>query len=451
MSPIDDELRAALHGRAQVLAPSPDPLAGIERRAKRIQRTRVGAAVAGSALAVVMVAVAVPAVQNATTSAPEIPRYGTTSPSAEPTPSPMSRYALDPSSPWAYRGDPGVLENGNLETSAREWAARHRVDESDVRFSPLYGELYEPTAESWTVYVATAAGQSWWGVVQSSESGPEFLVDEQLADNTLALPAAVPGDELGRLLVVAAPDVGAIEYGHDDASEFDPMESIAPGVAVTALDGDPATDSFRVLDQAGEELVRRPAPDAPAEDRAPTNGAVLDPDNPWELRGDRSLVTTGQLDALREEWATRHAVATDGVTLAPLYISRYQPAAMVEVFYLVRSGSGPWSWGVSALGEGGWAWYVDERLKAGTAALPAALPGDEGVERLVIVAAPFAGAALYAGNGSGFEPMTDIAPGVFITPIEGDPTKDRYKVVDGNGDLDNPIAEGEVPAYQNAG
>ncbi len=52
MSPIDDELRAALHGRAKALAPAPDPLAGIEARARRIQRNRVGAAVAGSALAV---------------------------------------------------------------------------------------------------------------------------------------------------------------------------------------------------------------------------------------------------------------------------------------------------------------------------------------------------------------------------------------------------------------
>ncbi|MCW2614239.1 MAG: hypothetical protein JWN08_1233, partial [Frankiales bacterium] len=29
MSPLDDELRAALHGRATGLRPSPDPLAGV--------------------------------------------------------------------------------------------------------------------------------------------------------------------------------------------------------------------------------------------------------------------------------------------------------------------------------------------------------------------------------------------------------------------------------------
>ncbi|MCW2587053.1 MAG: hypothetical protein JWN55_2569, partial [Frankiales bacterium] len=46
MSPLDDQLRAAMHARADVLAPSPDPLAGIEARARGIKRRRAAASVA---------------------------------------------------------------------------------------------------------------------------------------------------------------------------------------------------------------------------------------------------------------------------------------------------------------------------------------------------------------------------------------------------------------------
>ncbi|MDP9435273.1 MAG: hypothetical protein M3P93_08815, partial [Actinomycetota bacterium] len=55
MPPIDDELRAALAGRAAMLAPPADPMAGIERRARSIRRRRTGASVAGTALAVLAV------------------------------------------------------------------------------------------------------------------------------------------------------------------------------------------------------------------------------------------------------------------------------------------------------------------------------------------------------------------------------------------------------------
>lgn len=48
MSPIDDELRTALQRRATAVPPSPDPLAGIERRAGRMRRNRVAVSVAGS-------------------------------------------------------------------------------------------------------------------------------------------------------------------------------------------------------------------------------------------------------------------------------------------------------------------------------------------------------------------------------------------------------------------
>jgi hypothetical protein len=109
MSPIDDELRAALHRRARVLDPSPDPLAGIERRARRMRRNRIGAAVAGSALAVTAVAGVVPLLQG-TSPVPDRPPVATAAPTLEPTPGadPGAGRRLvrpGPATPWAPRGE----------------------------------------------------------------------------------------------------------------------------------------------------------------------------------------------------------------------------------------------------------------------------------------------------------------------------------------------------------
>ena len=456
MSPIDDELRAALHGRAQVLAPSPDPLAGIERRAKQIRRNRVGAAVAASALAVSAIAVAVPALQSATSTGPErrVP-FATAAPSEEPTPV-TSEYALDPDSPWAYRGTPlAELGTGTVETITREYATKRGVAESALTLTPLWGQIWDPSGQAELVFLATIDGEHRWGVARGDEGGPEFPVDEPLAEPTMALAAALPGDEVGRLYVVAAPGT-TLDYGPNDASEFDAMTALADGVAVTALEGDPASDLYRVSAD-GEEIHRAPAPDAPTQEapvEEPATGepaAALDPANPWEVRGDRSLVTDGQLDALAGDWAQRHSEPAERVTLEPLHVQRYEPGGQVEVTYLVRSGDGPWWWGVSALGEGGWWWYADNQLAQGTTALAAALPGDEGTERLLVVAAPSMGGGMYAAGGSDHQPMTDLAPGVFITSIAPGDGDDRFMVLDGNGDMDDPVFEGPAPNFQNAG
>jgi hypothetical protein len=452
MSPIDDELRAALQGRAQALAPSPDPLAGIERRARRIQRGRVGAAVAGSVLAVGLVAAVVPAVQSATSAPPDVPRFASTAPSTKPTLA-GSQYVLDPAQPWTYRGTPlDQLGAGTVETIEREYTLRH--PNALVTLTPLFGQVYEPSQRVELVFLADVDGEKRWGVAQGTEAGPEFLWDEPLPEPALALAAALPGDEVPRLLVVAAPDAGAVEYGPNDASEYDPMTQVAPGVAVTPLDGDARTDSYRVLVGA-EEVARADAPGL--QDRTPEGAdepqpaAALDPDAPWEVRGDASLVTDDQLQALGADWAQRHGVATDQVRVTPLYVQRSPLSGDVEVVYLVRFRDNPWMWGVSSLAEGGWSWYADNELAAGTTALAAALPGDASSERLLVVAAPSVGGAVYAADGKTYTPMTDQEPGVFLTPIAPGDRDDRFKVLDGDGDLDRPVFEGAAPEYQNAG
>jgi hypothetical protein len=62
------------------------------------------------------------------------------------------------------------------------------------------------------------------------------------------------------LLVVAAPAAGALEYGPGGAGAFTALAPLADGVGTIALEGDPATDSFRVLSPDGRELLRAPAP-----------------------------------------------------------------------------------------------------------------------------------------------------------------------------------------------
>lgn len=451
MTPIDDELRAALQGRASALAPSPDPLAGIERRAQRIRRTRLGAAVAASALAVSAIAVAVPALQGTRSSGPDVPRLATAP--ASPTPAAASPYVLDPDAPWTYRGDRALAVQGDVDAYTVEWSARHRVLTDDVDLVPLFGQLYEPSATPEVVYLVhdRTNGERWWGVAQATESGPEILVDERLPAKVLALAAALPGDEVARLLVVAAPGT-TLGYGADGAGEIAPMTELASGVGITALEGDPTSDVFRVAGDGGE-VFRAPAPDVPVTAQ-PTGGpeTALDPENPWEVRGDPTLVTAGQLEALGEDWATRNGIDAP-VEIRALYVQRYEADAGVEVVYIVRSGDGPWTWGVASLGEGGWWWYAENEITEPLTALAAALPdaGDQGAERLLVVAAPSTGGGVYAENGKDFSPMLDLAAGVFGTSLSpGDPD-DAYMVLDGNGDLDNPVFRGPVPDFQNAG
>lgn len=313
MSPLDDELRAALHRRAQAVTPSPDPMAGIERRARKIQRNRIGAAVAASALAVSAVVLAVPALQSATSSAPEVTRYAPSAPSSSPTPEPTtSPYVLDPRKPWSYRGNPDVAVEGDLDAYTIEWATRHGVLIDDVELVPLFGQRYEPADVHELVYLVTqtSTGEHWWGVAQATDSGPELLVDERLAPSPRALAAAVAGDEVPRLMVLASPEVGNIEYRADGSRQWSQMHQNAPGVATTPLEGDPATDSYRVLDPSGTTIIESAAPDPPGASPAP-DGEVpagepegpgtdtpidvdpapyaLDLDDPWAFRGPTEL------------------------------------------------------------------------------------------------------------------------------------------------------------------
>jgi hypothetical protein len=279
MSPLDDELRAALRGRARDVHAPEDRLDGIRQRARGIRRRRTAGAVAASALAVAAVAVVVPSlmtagedrvgpqVATAPPSATPVPTRSpdpAPSPTAQPSPrAPASPYALDPADPWAYRGDPAVATAGDLEAYELQWAAVHGVSVDAVELVPLFGQVYEPSATPELVYlVRQASGEHWWGVARATESGPELVVDAPLPEEPIALAVGLPGDEVGRLLVVASPEIAAADYtAASTQREPVPLYRLEDGVLIGPLEGDPATDSLRVLAPDGTVLLDAPAPD----------------------------------------------------------------------------------------------------------------------------------------------------------------------------------------------
>ena len=445
MSPIDDELRTALQRRATGVAPAPDPLAGIERRAGRMRRNRLAASVAGSVLAVSAVATAIPLLSGPTV--PDAPPVAVTRPTPEPSPVvTTSSYALDPAAPWAYRGTPlEELGTGTVETVAREYAAKLGVPEDAVTLTPLWGQVDEPSARTELVFVATVGPAARWGLARSSEAGPEFPVDEPLPQPAVALAAALPGDEVARLVVVAAPTVGELQYGPDDAGEPVPMTALAPGVGITPLEGDPATATYRVLDPSGAELLRARVPEVAAPDGGAATEAPVPGDAPppptnvvdWPLRGSVP-------DELAEQVTTAFAeavgVSRDGVGTRLLYGGERDGTAYVllQGWYGADARAFAWS---RDLDTGRSASTLMPHTAPGPAVFGALLDGV-----LLVVPEPLAGQVLYAPDGDS-EPVpvpdqgTEAAVLVDRAP---DAAGDRLLVLDGDGDPERPIFRGTV-------
>lgn len=466
MSPIDDELKAALHRRATVVPPSPDPLAGIERRAARLHRNRVAASVAGSVLAVAAIATAVPLLGGAaggpdttsvvassgpddrpTTGPTQGPTGGPTAvPSEDPDGGvPSSPYALDLTDPWPYRGTPlDELGQGFVDTVTREYAVIKAVGESDVDLVPLWGQVHEPSASAEMVFAVTVDGDRRWGVARSGEAGPEFVVDEPLPSPALALAAALPGDEVARLVVVASPEAGSIQYGPDDASEFADMQQLADGVAVTPHEGDPETATYRVLDRAGRQIVRSavPAGGPPSAGPQPSPSAFVPPPPTnvvsWPVRGGdtgRDLLVRAEAAAARtadvpaEQVASRRLFGAerDGRVYLLLQVWFGGDAQVLAYRYDPRDGS------------------EASVLHAPTAPGPAVLVASlDGV--LIVVPEPAAGQVLYAPDATS-EPQPVPDQGTEVAVVLDRPetrTGDTLLVLDGDGDPERPLYRGPV-------
>jgi len=276
MTPLDDELRALLSSRADAQPPSPDPLAGIEARAARIHRGRVVRAVAGTALAVALVGVGVPLALDrpdvagaglastggpetpgAVTPGPATPAPGTAGPATSgPSAPPLAdaAFALDPVDPWPFRGDAAQLSALPAVTAAVEHAHGAGWD-----VTPLWAQYYDPSGTPTLVWLATRGQDARWGVSQGDDgSGVVLRHDEALAPGTTALMAALPGDEVGRLLVLGSPRTAMLRYGSllEGAAAGDGVgrvmdQSTAKGVGLAPLEQDTADDRVEVYRKRG--------------------------------------------------------------------------------------------------------------------------------------------------------------------------------------------------------
>ena len=451
MSPIDDELRAALHGRAAVLAPSPDPLAGIERRARRMRRNRAATAVAGSVLAVAAIALAVPALSpeaapRVSTPAASTPASPSPSEAPSPVPSPAAAPAqYDLAAPWAYRGGP-TLDPQDLATYTRKWASTVGVSADEVVFTPLYGEIHEPSQRFRFVYAAYVKSSDMmeYGLAMSREAGPEFLSRAPLTRDTTAMPVPVPGDgEFLSLLVVAAPDTTGLEYAPNGA-DFRAMTAKAPGVGIDAVDGDGALDRVRVLGSDGSEVFSGPVPEFSDSGEAPVVGR---PDNllGWGVRGAQDAELVGRAVA---GFAARKQVTRQQVEHQVLFVGDNDSGQTYVVLqgWVQGQRAQVFGWvetpGREAEGQ------LRQLTEPGTAAVAILLTGIPGrtTDELVVVPQPATGEVFYRAE-PGADPQPVSTPGLDgVALIDRDqmPGEDSIVLLDGNGDLDRPTFDGPV-------
>jgi len=430
MTPLDDELRRTLRAQAGTLAPSADPLAGIEQRARRIRRRRSLAAVGTAAAAAAVVAIAVPAVVNGIGPAPR----QVTSPSTSPMASASTTPPVDPTT-WRYRGN--AVEPSTLDAFRREFEVRH----PGSTFVPLFGQVYEPSGQQELVFASKGPDEnSGWraGVVQSGEPGPEFVYDEGRSWLS-ALAFVLPGDEGARLLVVADPGSSGLSATSDVGTlPFTPLTELAPGVATGP-----------VPEQRPGLMVRLTLPDGSQDDgepydrlAVPTN--VLD----WPARGDASA---GPSVHDLEVAFTRENQSAEGrvVHYRPLFTGDTDSGVrftLGQAWFEGDKAATTVLYSVSGSERGVLRQYRPSEDPTVVAGLLTDLPGTS-VDLLVVVPTPGTGQVSYDDDATGsFRPVTgqDHLDGVVLVDRAKGATDDRLEVLDGDGDLDRPLYRGPV-------
>lgn len=422
MNTTDDEVRATLHERAKLIAPPLEVFELVERRAKRMHRNRVAASVTGAVAAVAAVAIVVPTVvagsggHRVTTT-----NTATQQKTHQPT-KPASKYALDPAKPWAYRGDPKAIASATLTKFRQDWAAKH----PGSVLQPLWGDIYESSQQPEVVFVAQVGDGARWGMVTGTSAGSKFVVDSQLEPDTVVLPVVAPGDEVARLLAVAAPDVKAIQYAGDGVT-FKDMTQVAAGIAVTPLEGNEAKDQLKVIGADGETAYQGAVPDASIAAR-PAN--VLT----WLTRG---TVPDSLLRDATNAYAQSRQQTADVVQTKVLYGG----ADAAGTQYLLAQA---WISGDRAASTVGYLRHADGtyelQLKTQVAANAALVVLDvtdspaTATETLVVVPQPTTGQVLYAsGPSTKFTPAASDQDGVFTIARDPMAQGDRLQVLDGDG------------------
>jgi hypothetical protein len=433
MSPLDDELRATLRSRADVLTPSADPLAGIESRARGIRRRRTIASVVGAGLAVAVIAVAVPSVLPSQGTDPS--GFATPTPTT-PTAAPVTAFTLDPATPWAPRGAIPEIPTDRFRSA---WLAKH----PGTTFSALFSQVYEPSQKAEMAFVSDGTDGARYGFVTEGATGPTFLYDERLHDSTKVLAFSLPGDEVGRVLAIADPRVRIFEKTGDGAT-YEPMTLIAEGVAITARE---AASTLRVKAPDDTVLFDGPVPASTVEGPPAAQPANL---LTWPTRG---AGESDLLPAAKQALAPQLQATDATVELKVLFAGDTDSGVKYVMGQAWKKGSAtayPFSYATG--GTNGPAVFIGPANKKSPPALAFlidSLPGTS-VELLVVVPTPRTGLVSYDDNASGsFRPIggQDYLDGVVLIDRAIGETDDRMEILDGNGDLDNPTYRGPVAPF----
>jgi hypothetical protein len=416
-------------------------MAGIERRAKRMRRNRVAASVAGAALAVTAIAVAVPVLRpDAHGKGSQFAPPGPSAPAVV-VPSPGNGLVLDPQHPWAYRGDPSLIAGNELTTLQAEWATAH----PGSTLSPLFGHVYEPSQKPEIAFVATSPGGNRWGVATSSDAGWVFPVDESLSAPTPVLMAVLAGDGAPRLIVVAGPRTGAISYAVDGVS-FHEYPGPLVGVVFVPLQGDTSRDAVQVLDGNGNidaPVFQGAAPD-PAVSPSPSPGAKPTNYIQWQIRGTADPAVEAQAVTA---FANGMGVAASTVGHHVLYGGKDAAGRQLVFMQAWVDGQDAHSVGFASDGKGGGEPFlgpVTAQDPPVLAYLVSAAPGQT-TDTLVLLPRLGAGAFSYAASASA--PYRTVGSGrsdlMNVALIDRDPkaTSDRVKVLQGDG---SKLFEGPV-------
>jgi hypothetical protein len=417
MSPLDDELRSLLHLRADQLDPVPDPLGGIESRARGLRRRRILTSVAGAAAVVVAVAVAVPLLLSGNGTA-------TRQPGVTPTGA-----AFDPDHPWSLRGSAPLPELGNTLTTEDAQLFSQRAGGRDELF-----------------YVANAASNPRLGYLWKSTSGSKVTDerDRPMPADRRALQWTVPGDDgRGRLVVVAAPDA-AVEYA-SNGNGYQPISDIgqAPkGIGLVPIEADDPNDTVRITEADGTTFTQDAPNWTPPAGGPPTNLVT------WLHRGDAAqqppsadvvhafTQATGHSDDTKSHYLSLFDGLVSGVryTVGQAY---YDGDTKAHTFGYTTAGQvylGPVT-------------PMDTQL---VALLVDSIPGSS-TDLLVLVPRPGTGQLSYSPDAT-----TKFAPvasgrsdlnGVGLVDRSKTAANDRIEQLDGDGNLDNPIYRGPVQPF----
>ncbi|MCW2776944.1 MAG: hypothetical protein JWN17_669 [Frankiales bacterium] len=431
-SSLEDVLRSALSGRAATLAPPVDPFAGVERRARGMHRRRAGAAVAGTALAVLAVVAAVPLLS----AGPSGPAPGRVATSTAPTASP-GRYAFDPDSPWPYRGDTTVRD-AHLAVWQRDWAAR----EAGATLVPLYGQVDEPSGHPELVFVSRLPGDDALtvGVATTDATGSRFVVGPGGEADAAVFVVRLHGDEGDRWVAVASPRTTRFEYA-PDGSAFHDAAPLAPGVATGPVEQPRgAFDQLLVVGPDGLLLAQTGVADERAtEPVAQTLGPV-------DLLGwpSRGTVDPDLLLAARRAYADSRHVADVGRVQEQVLVGGAPvdggPGYLLGQFWLTGDRQADTFGVVGGVDD----LEVQTRPRAGAATAALALhltaPGGSRGGTLVVVPRPGTGQVLYSPDaGAAFAAAGSDDPALDGVVVLGRPDSaeragtDRVRLLDGDG------------------